>query len=207
MSFHLVSGLLSHPLEYYLDNYYGAITELKIHLSPMIGYFTNKTPVELFDAIKIHPLRIFAFKHPQSQQGAYERYVQTFACSWLRDIIDNGLVNGYEDLEGIVFSAGTCDSLQNVSDIWKKVFPSQLTYNLTFPIQSTEAASKYLEHEFTQLIQFLQANLNASSDFKLRESIQKYNLKRKILQKTANQVSKGFLRYATFAKILYFSNI
>ncbi len=201
------SEMLSHPLEYYLENYFEALAEFDKQSIPMIGYFTNKTPVELLDAMNLHPLRIFAFKHPKSHQGAYERYIQTFACSWLRGILDNGLVDGYNDLKGIMFSTGTCDSLQNVSDIWQKVFPNQLTYNLTFPIQSNTAASKYLVNEFKQFISVLQDNFGWSSSFNLKESIQKYNLKRKILQNIANFVSKGHLNYASLAKITYVSDL
>ena len=207
MLLNLKSDLLSQPLEYYSNKYYEAVKELKRHKSPMVGYFTNKTPVELINALNLIPLRIFAFKHPHSQQGAYERYIQTFACSWLRGILDNGLVNGYKDLDGIIFSTGTCDSLQNVSDVWQKVFPSQVTHNLTFPIRSNEAASKYLENEFLQLISYLQRNLDGSTDIRLKESIQKYNRKRKILQKTADLVSKKQLFYSSFAEISYFSDL
>ncbi len=207
MSFNIRSNILSSSLEYYLTHYYEALTELQQLSNPMVGYFTNKIPVELLDAMKLHPVRIFAFKHPQAQQGAYERYIQTFACSWLRGILDNGLVNGYKDLEGIIFSTGTCDSLQNVSDVWQKVFAAQLTYNLTFPIKSNKAAGTYLENEFKQIVSFAQKHLKGSSDFKLTESIRKYNLKRKILQKVANLVSKGQLLYVTFAQLLYFSDL
>ncbi|MHA2155573.1 MAG: 2-hydroxyacyl-CoA dehydratase subunit D [Candidatus Hodarchaeales archaeon] len=201
------SDILSHPLEYYLENYFEALTEFEKLSIPMIGYFTNKTPVELLDAMNLHPLRIFAFKHPKSHQGAYERYIQTFACSWLRGILDNGLVDGYKDLKGIMFSTGTCDSLQNVSDIWQKVFPNQLTYNLTFPIQSNTAAIKYLVNEFKQFLSLLEKNFGLFSSFNLKESIQKYNQKRKILQNIANFVSKGHLHYASLAKIAYLSDL
>ncbi len=207
MWFDLNSNFLSQSLLYYLDNYYEALRELKAYESPLIGYFTNKTPVELLDAMNLQPVRIFAFRSSKSQQGAYERYIQTFACSWLRDILDNGLVDGYSDLNCVLFSTGTCDSLQNVSDIWQKVFPSQLTCNLTFPIRNDSAASKYLENGFKQLISFFQAQFDCPTSMDLKTSIQKFNQKRDLLNKYALLVSTGQLRYSSFAKILYFGDI
>ncbi len=203
----LRSILLSRPLNYYINNYYEAISELKNQVSPLIGYFTNKTPLELLHALNLHPIRIYAFKHPKSQQGAYERYVQTFACSWLRDIIDNGLVNGYNELNGVIFSTGTCDSLQNVSDIWQKVFLHQLTYNLTFPIQSNEASYKYLENEFLQFCEYSKKNISSPINVELKESIQKFNRKREILRKIAELVSSGRMLYSTFARIMYYGDL
>ena len=141
------SSPLKHPLDYYPENYYQLLAELQQQKHYLFGYFTNKTPIELLHALGLVPTRIIAAKHPELRQGASERYIQAFGCSWLRRIIDIGLADGYSALAGVLFSTGTCDSLQNVSDIWKKTFPEQLTYSLTFPVHHTIAAEIYFKNE------------------------------------------------------------
>lgn len=142
-------------------------------------------------------------------QGASEKYIQTFGCSWLRQIMDIGLARGFESMDCVIFSAGTCDSLQNVSDIWRKVFPEQFAYNLTFPVLTdTEAAVNYLQHEFETLIKGLANQFsNNGTEMDLDRSIDLYNTKRKHLQELAGMVSERKFNYRDLAKILLLTDI
>ncbi|UCE14427.1 MAG: 2-hydroxyacyl-CoA dehydratase, partial [Candidatus Heimdallarchaeota archaeon] len=132
MNNQLNEEILDHPPSFFLSKYSEALQVIKQQGKPLIGYFTNRIPVEILHALNTSPIRILSLG--SSIQGASERYIQVFACSWLRHIIDSGLSKGFKALDGIIFSAGTCDSLQNVSDIWRKIFPNQWVYNLTFPV-------------------------------------------------------------------------
>ena len=191
----------------FLENYSEAISVVKQKKAPTIGYFTNKFPVELAHAMHLTPIRMIAIHHPNIQQGISERYIQTFGCSWLRRIIDNGIAGAYP-LDGIVFSAGTCDSLQNVSDIWKKVFPEQKTYNMTFPLHSSPAGITFMQNEFESFIKSIQNSFpNAPSELSLSESLNKYNKKRSLLQKVQNMVSKRHIRYNVLAKLLHIGDL
>jgi benzoyl-CoA reductase/2-hydroxyglutaryl-CoA dehydratase subunit BcrC/BadD/HgdB len=144
-----------------------------------------------------------------SVQGASERYIQTFGCSWLRQIIDIGLAKGFQALDGIIFSAGTCDSLQNVSDIWRKIFSNQWTYNLAFPVRvDIKAAAEYLQNEFEILIQNISEKFPENPEgFTLSNSIKLYNKKRVFFQKLASLVSERKLKYKEFAKLLILGDI
>lgn len=146
-----------------------------------------------------------------SIQGASERYIQIFGCSWLRQIIDIGLAGGFQTLDGIIFSAGTCDSLQNVSDIWRKIFSDQdqWAYNLAFPVLvDTKAASEYLQNVFETLIQNISAKFSENPEgFTLSNSIKLYNSKRVNLQKLASLVSERKLRYQEYFKLLLLGDI
>jgi benzoyl-CoA reductase/2-hydroxyglutaryl-CoA dehydratase subunit BcrC/BadD/HgdB len=190
-----------------LESYNESLKTLKKQEKAIIGYFTNRVPVEILHALDTNPVRMLSLGSPV--QGASERYVQIFACSWLRQILDAGLARGFEALDGVVFSAGTCDSLQNFSDIWRKVFPDQFAYNLTFPVLTdTEAAKKYLKYEFEALINVLATKFsNNGNELKLDDSIDLYNSKRAYLQKLASLVSKKELRYSDFAKLLLLADI
>ena len=144
-----------------------------------------------------------------STQGASERYIQTYGCSWLRQIMDIALVKGYHTLDGIIFSAGTCDSLQNVSDIWRKIFPGRWAYNLTFPVLiDTKPAAEYLQNEFETLIQQISLKFpDNPRGFTISDSIKLYNTKRINLQKLASLVSERKLKFRDFYKILLLGDI
>ena len=200
-------SIMDTTLEFILENYSETISLVKQKNYPVLGYFTNKFPVELLHALHITPIRMMASHHPDIQQGISERYIQTFGCSWLRQIIDNGIAGAYP-LDGIVFSTGTCDSLQNVSDIWKKVFPTQNTYNMTFPLLRTPAASTFMQNEFESLIQYVQQIFPRNpTDFSLSNSIKEYNQKRTFLQKIQSLVSKRSIRYKILAKLLHVGDL
>jgi benzoyl-CoA reductase/2-hydroxyglutaryl-CoA dehydratase subunit BcrC/BadD/HgdB len=199
---------LKEPLENYLENYYQLLSDLEQNGYRLFGYFMNKIPVEILHALHVVPIRILAANHPQLRQGASERYIQVYGCSWLRRVLDIGLVEGYKPLSGVIFSTGTCDSLQNVSDIWRKVFPSQMAYNLTFPVQNTEAAHAFLHSEFENLIKFFQDRYSEiQDDIQLATSIRLYNQKRDLLQRLISFVSERKVPYRLYAHYSYLSNI
>jgi len=192
---------------YFLENYTRTLEDMKKLNKPSIGYFTNRIPVEILHALNLLPIRILSLG--QSAQGSSERYIQIFACSWLRQIMDIGLTKGYESLDGLLFSAGTCDSLQNFSDIWKKVFPDQWVYNLTFPVLTdSDLARDYLQNEFETLIEHLSIQfLQQHPEIRLSRSIKLYNIKRANLLKLADLVSTRKLKYSTLAKLLLIGDI
>ncbi|MFX1505849.1 MAG: 2-hydroxyacyl-CoA dehydratase [Promethearchaeota archaeon] len=174
---------------------------------PLLGYFTNRVPVELLHALNTYPVRMLSIGI--STQGASERYIQAFGCSWLRQIMDVAIAKGYHSLDGIIFSAGTCDSLQNVSDIWRKVFPQRWAYNLTFPVLvDSEDAVEYLQNEFETLIQIISEKFpDNPNGFTISDSIKLYNTKRVNLQKLASLVSERKLRYGDFFKLLLLGDL
>jgi benzoyl-CoA reductase/2-hydroxyglutaryl-CoA dehydratase subunit BcrC/BadD/HgdB len=200
-------SILDTSLEFILENYPSTISLIKQKNPPVLGYFTNKFPVELSHALHITPIRMMALPHPEIQQGISERYIQTFGCSWLRRIIDNGIAGAYP-LDAVVFSAGTCDSLQNVYDIWRKVFPTQMTLNMTFPLHHTKIAGEFLLKEFEAFINNIQGRFpDTQSEISLSNSIKEYNQKRLFLQKLQDMVSKRHIPYNVLAKILYIGDL
>ncbi len=200
-------SIMDTTFDFILENYTETISKIKQNYSPVIGYFTNKFPVELSHALHLTPVRMMALPHPEIQQGISERYIQTFGCSWLRRIIDNGIAGGYP-LDEVVFSTGTCDSLQNVSDIWRKVFSPQMTHNITFPLHHTPTASTYLLNEFRSFIEYIQDRFpDTPSEISLSQSIKEYNQKRLFLQKIQEMVSRRKIQYNVLAKMLYIGDL
>ncbi|MFX1547125.1 MAG: 2-hydroxyacyl-CoA dehydratase subunit D [Promethearchaeota archaeon] len=198
---------MNYTPSFLLENYTDSLKVLQHQGKPLLGYFTNRVPVEILHALNIIPTRILSIG--PAVQGASERYIQKFACSWLQYIMDIGLNKGYTILDGVIFSTGTCDSLQNLSDIWRKVFPDHWTYNLTFPVLTdSEAAIDYLQNEFDVLIQNLSQRFPENTEgFTLLNSIKLYNIKRVNLQKLASLVSERKLRFIDYFKLLLLGDI
>ncbi len=195
-----LSSLKTRSLSNILTNYLNNV-ELQDTNKLKVGYFTNRVPLELIDALGLLPIRVLSTGN--LKQGASEKYIQIFACSWLRQILDIGLSGGYREFDGLIFSAGTCDSLQNVSDIWRKIFPEQWTHNLTFPVLTdTEAAKEFLQNEFERLIETIRSELPTNDvELTLSRSIKKYNQKRALLFRLTESVTKRELNYAKLAKL------
>ncbi|MFW9779608.1 MAG: 2-hydroxyacyl-CoA dehydratase subunit D [Candidatus Heimdallarchaeota archaeon] len=188
-----------------LEKYPDALIELRKDDHPLLGYFTNRVPVEILHTLGIIPIRMLT--HGSKSQGASDRFIQTFGCEYLRTIMDIGLAEGFEVLDGIIFSTGTCDSLQNVSDIWRKVFPNQWAINLTFPVNVTgNLPLKFLTAEFQRFIETIGQHfkldyaLTSQGDPDLTSSLKIYNKKREILRELATLVSNRKLAYQVFAK-------
>ncbi|MFW9855297.1 MAG: 2-hydroxyacyl-CoA dehydratase subunit D [Candidatus Thorarchaeota archaeon] len=188
-----------------LEKYPDALRKLRKHDRPLLGYFTNRIPVEILHALGIIPIRMLT--HGFKNQGASDRYIQTFGCEYLCTIMDIGLAEGFDVLDGIIFSTGTCDSLQNVSDIWRKVFPAHWAINLTFPVNiKGNLPVKFLTAEFQRFIETVSRHfkldyaLTHQGDLDLTSSLKKYNKKRELLRELATLVSNRNLAYQAFAK-------
>ncbi|MFW9990839.1 MAG: 2-hydroxyacyl-CoA dehydratase subunit D [Candidatus Odinarchaeota archaeon] len=192
---------------FFLENYTEALNFLKNLGKPLAGYFTNRVPVEIIHTLELLPVRMLSLG--SFNQGTSEKFIQIFGCSWLRQLLDIGLAKGFEDIDCMVFSAGTCDSLQNVSDIWRKIFPEQFAYNLTFPVLiNTEASVKYFQSEIEALIRDLSSQFTDNGmDLEIDPSIDLYNTKRAYLQELAGIVSERKMSYRVFAKILLLADI
>ncbi|MHA1974297.1 MAG: 2-hydroxyacyl-CoA dehydratase subunit D [Candidatus Hodarchaeales archaeon] len=171
----------------------------------LIGYFTNRVPTEIIHALGLHPIRIMSNIGMNINSGSSNRYIQSFGCSWLRHIFDIALANQLT-LDGLIFSTGTCDSLQNVADIWRKVFPDQWVYNLNFPVSEGESARMYLQNEFENLIKTLGEEFSVE-DLNLGKSIELFNHKRAINQKLASMVSSRELIFSDYIKFLHLGDI
>jgi benzoyl-CoA reductase/2-hydroxyglutaryl-CoA dehydratase subunit BcrC/BadD/HgdB len=90
-------------------------------------------PLELLLAHGITPSLIWA--DPNVQSG-FEASLQTFACSLSRNLFSQRSNGGLSSLSGILFPGNTCDSLQNVADVWRHRFPEDKIFRLTYPAAS-----------------------------------------------------------------------
>ncbi len=86
----------------------------------VFGYFCTYFPEELLHAADILPMRILGQKENVSLADAH---VQAFICSLVRTSLDAALKDKFDFLDGVVFPH-SCDSIQNLADIWRRHFRS-----------------------------------------------------------------------------------
>ncbi len=117
--------------------------------SQEIGYIYQHTPIELFIAHGLTPTLVSASSRVS---GGFESSLQTFACAYSRNIFSQRANGQLNNLRGIVFPSNTCDSLQNVGDVWKHRFPEDNVFRLTYPAgKVTDAAIKFFSEELRLL--------------------------------------------------------
>jgi len=143
------------------------------------GYFCTYFPEEVLHAAGILPMRILGDKENVSLADAH---VQAFICSLVRTSLDAALKKKFDFLDGVVFPH-TCDSIQNLADIWRRNFPGQFTEVVVLPVWvDIPEAEDYLTEEISRFRQKMEKHLNLRiSDEALKQSIETYNANRTAL--------------------------
>ncbi|MFX0056320.1 MAG: 2-hydroxyacyl-CoA dehydratase [Promethearchaeota archaeon] len=117
----------------------------------VLGYIYPHPPHELIIA---HGLKPSLVRTNPAVVGAYEASLQTFACSLTRNLFSQRINDSFPQLAGILFSGNTCDALQNVGDVWRKRFPEDKVFRLTYPVGDAGESS----------VDFLAMEIKAFSD-------------------------------------------
>jgi benzoyl-CoA reductase/2-hydroxyglutaryl-CoA dehydratase subunit BcrC/BadD/HgdB len=127
----------------------------------VIGYIYPHTPLEL---ILAHGLTPSLLRAVPGVPSGYETSLQTFACSYVRNLYSLRADEQMPPLAGILFPGNTCDSLQNVADVWRVRFPNDRLLRLTYPVSyrgtNHEAATEFLAEELRLLSARIQALFN-----------------------------------------------
>jgi len=126
----------------------------------IIGYIYPHVPLELFMAHGFTPSLIRAL--PGASSG-YEESLQTFACAYIRNLYSQRANGQFLTLSGLLFPANTCDSLQNLSDIWRVRFHDDKVLRLTYPVtrySQDESTTKFLAEEIRLLSEKLSRDYN-----------------------------------------------
>ncbi|MHA1965900.1 MAG: 2-hydroxyacyl-CoA dehydratase [Candidatus Thorarchaeota archaeon] len=141
-------------------NYEGVIEQSSVGLKELvesgeeiIGYIYPHAPLELFMAHGFTPSLIRAL--PGVTSG-FEESLQTFACSYIRNLYSQRANGQFLTLAGLLFPGNTCDALQNLGDVWRVRFPDDRVFRLTYPV------TRYSQDEST--IEFLTEELRILSE-------------------------------------------
>ena len=145
----------------------------------VFGYFCTYFPEELLHAAGILPMRILGDKENVSLADSH---VQAFICSLVRTSLDAALREKFNFLDGVVFPH-SCDSIQNLADIWKQCFPKQFSDVVVLPVWvDIQEAEDYLVGEIGRFKRKLEEHLGEQiSDAALSKSVEIYNDNRAVL--------------------------
>lgn len=116
---------------------------------PIVGYIYPHAPLEIMMAHGLVPSLVRA---RPGVVGAFEGSLQTFACSYTRNLFSQRASDQLPTLAAILFPGNTCDSLLNVGDVWRIRFPNDIVFRLTYPAADQgEAGVRYLADELRDL--------------------------------------------------------
>jgi benzoyl-CoA reductase/2-hydroxyglutaryl-CoA dehydratase subunit BcrC/BadD/HgdB len=95
--------------------------------------------------------------------SGFEESLQTFACSYIRNLYNQRVNEQFPAITGLLFPGNTCDSLQNLADIWKIRFADDRIYRLTYPVTryaNDDSAEIYLRKEIEHLSKNIESTLD-----------------------------------------------
>lgn len=153
-----------------------------------VGWTPYYVPRELIWALDMLPVGMWG--GPVEIAGAHA-HLQSFSCSLVRGILELGLRGTYRILDGVIFPS-SCDHLQSLSDIWKKVFVNQRQADLVYPVNRHHpGALAYLQRALSDLTstlcQWSERTLEAEN---LHRAIIDYNYNRELLRSLSQERAK-----------------
>jgi len=158
----------------------------------IIGYPCTYLPEEIIYAAGILPYRLRG-TGCVGLTIADTCLSRTAHCSFARSVLELGLTDGYEFLDGVVYTNG-CDHMRRAYDNWKaqnKTLP--FMYMLPVPHTITPHGLKWYQEEVTTFKQHLEESFEVTvDDESLWKSIEIYNETRGLLKqlyelRTGNQ--------------------
>jgi len=140
----------------------------------VIGYTCSYAPEEILQAAGLLPIRLKAIGSSETSKA--DVYMPKFHCTFSRHLLDQGMSNAFDFVDGIVF-VNSCDQLRRMYDVWNKLvkFPYQTIMVMPYSYDK-EDFEWYLEHEVKKLKSDLETAYGAKiTDSSLSESINIFN--------------------------------
>ena len=139
----------------------------------IVGYTCSYTPEEIIYAAGALPFRLFG-----TDEGIHRAdiHLQSYCCSLIRGILEEGLSGRLDFLNGVVFPH-TCDSIQRLSDIWRLNIIPTFHIDLVLPVKlNTASARQYLIDILGKFRKDLESALGVTiTDAALTDAIKIYN--------------------------------
>jgi len=164
----------------------------------VVGLLCPNLPEELPHALGLAPSRISVRPTPPTRSP---EVLQTYCCTWVLALLDQALKGELAHLWSVVFAGNTCDSFQNLPDIWARTVerpgPDQL-YSLHLPVRTdSSAAEELMADELDAWREWLEQRAGDALDpARLVTSARLYNAIRAALRRLAALAAQGRLPYA-----------
>lgn len=171
------------PLEAFeavCQDFYQPAREAVAQGKRVAGFMCSYSPQELVHAAGFTTVRILG--QPGATPQADE-LLQAYACSLARSSLNTGLSGGMEFLNLAVF-AHTCDTMQNVADLWQRNVPGMETLIVSMPNRTKgPAARSYLRNELGRVRAWLEERVGAIPDERIRASMTLYQQHRAAMRR------------------------
>jgi len=147
----------------------------------IVGYVCTYAPEEIILAAGAHPLRLFG------TTGTIERadaHLQSYCCSLVRGVLEEGLKGGTDFLDGMVFPH-TCDSIQRLSDLWRMNVTHGFHLDAVLPVKlDTQSARQYMIGVLHRFKTDLERELDCKiTDDNMSKAIRLMNENRRLLRR------------------------
>jgi bcr-type benzoyl-CoA reductase subunit C len=162
-------------------DHYGTARAAAERAEKVAGYMCTYTPIELLHAAGYLPVRIFG------REGAISRadgHLQVFACTLARSALDMALSGELGFLRLMAFPH-TCDTIQNLAEIWKENMPETPVLTVSTPVWvDSEHALEFYREELARARRFLEAQIGTEiSDGSIDASIKLHDEHRSMMRR------------------------
>jgi len=161
-------------------DYYRPAREAAERGAKIAGFMCSYSPQELLHAAGYFPVRILgrAGNTPRADE-----LLQAYACSFARSTLDSALAGEFNFLSLAMFSH-TCDTMQNVADLWRRNRPETPTIIVSTPtLTEGPAARKFYCRELERVRARLEELAGPISDDGIRDSMRLYARHREAMQR------------------------
>jgi benzoyl-CoA reductase subunit C len=145
------------------------------------GYMCTYTPVELLHAAGYLPVRILG---REGTISLADGHLQVFACTLARSALDMAL-SGELDFLSLMAFPHTCDTIQNLAEIWKENMSEMPVLTISTPVWvDGEHALEFYREELARARRFLEAQVGAEiSDGSIDDSIKLHDEHRSMMRR------------------------
>ena len=139
------------------------------------GHMCTYTPEELLHAAGMLPVRVLGWTDTTHRADGL---IQAYACSLARAVLDLGLSGQIDFVDTMVFSH-TCDTIQNLADIWKLNLPGMEVITLSTPVDvGSPHAVRFYRSELARARGQLEKRVGPISDGSISDAIDLYSMHR-----------------------------
>jgi len=149
---------------------------------PVVGYMSCYAPVELLHAAGSFPVRIIGRSGVATQRA--DIHLPAFACSFTRTVLEMGLAGDLDFLSLVVF-VHTCDTMQNLAEIWKWNLGSAPVVTVSFPtVMHGDLPTAFFRQELGRIRRFLETERGGQiDDGTIRASMAFYSEQRILMRR------------------------
>jgi len=155
------------------------------------GHVSCYTPHELLHAAGYLPVRIMGRMGSAIQRA--DSHLPAFACSFAHNVLEMGL-NGELDFLDLVVFVHTCDTMQNLAEIWKWNIDSAPVVTVSMPILvKGELPTAFYRTELGRLRDYIDRQVGKVADSDIRRSMDLYSEQRMLMRRlySARRKSPG----------------